>query len=455
MKNIKYIDLFAGIGGFRIGFENACKSKKITAKCVFSSEIKESAKEIYQNNFRLNLVDGDITKINAEEIPDFDVLLGGFPCQAFSSAGKRRGFDDTRGTLFFDILRIIKHHNPRAFILENVEGLIKHDLQNKGDQIGKTLSIILKSLRSLGYNVDWELLNSLDFGTPQSRKRVFIVGSKKSSVSLQNFKTKKSKLSDILEEGILSNDLEIAKVLLKKFNIEDLYGKAIKDRRGGKNNIHSWDIDLKGKTTKDQKLLLNELLKSRRNKKWAELKGIAWSDGMPLTTKEIESFCKIKDIKKNLNDLVDKGYLSLDYPRDLKSKVIDGRIIKKRFKRKDLPKGYNIVTGKLSFEISNILDPNGFTPTIVATDANKLTVFDNTNLRRLTNRELARLFGFPEKFIFDSSNKNGFDLFGNSISVNVVTEVSKRLLDYEFLNKKSETKNTIRSEYVQKEFFRN
>jgi len=453
LKKIKYIDLFAGIGGFRIGFQKACESKRITANCVFTSEIKESAKEIYQNNFRLNSIDGDITKINVEEIPDFDVLLAGFPCQAFSSAGKRKGFDDTRGTLFFDILRIIKHHNPRGFILENVEGLIKHDLQNKGDQIGRTLSIILKSLRALGYNVDWELLNALDFGTPQSRKRVFIVGSKKSSIPLNNFKIKKSELRDVLEERIVSDELKITKSLLKRFNIKDLYGKAIKDRRGGKNNIHSWDIDLKGKTTKDQKLLLNELLKSRRNKKWAELKGIAWTDGMPLTTKEIQSFCKIKNIKKNLSDLVHKGYLSLDYPTDLKIEIVKGRTIKKRFKREDLPKGYNIVTGKLSFEISNILDPDGFTPTIVATDANKLAVFDNNNLRRLTNRELARLFGFPEKFIFDSNNKNGFDLFGNSISVNVVTEVSKRFIDYEFLNKKIEGDRVSRSEYTQIEFF--
>ncbi len=134
-------------------------------------------------------------------------------------------------------------------------GLIKHDLQNKGDQIGRTLSIILKSLRALGYNVDWELLNALDFGTPQSRKRVFIVGSKKSSIPLNNFKIKKSELRDVLEERIVSDELKITKSLLKRFNIKDLYGKAIKDRRGGKNNIHSWDIDLKGKTTKDQKII--------------------------------------------------------------------------------------------------------------------------------------------------------------------------------------------------------
>lgn len=448
---IKYIDLFAGIGGFNIGFKEACKLEKIPSKCVFTSEIKESAKEIYRDNFRVNNIDGDITQIDAKDIPSFDVLLAGFPCQAFSSAGKRKGFDDVRGTLFFEIQRILEHHKPRCFILENVEGLIKHDLQSKGDEIGRTLTIILKNLRSLGYYVSWELLNSLDFGTPQSRKRIFIVGSKNKVIPLQNFKTRTSKLKDILESGVDGKELKIGKSLLKKFKIEDLYGKAIKDRRGGENNIHSWDLNLKGKTNKDQKLLLTSLLKARRNKKWAELKGIAWMDGMPLTLKEIKTFCDIPNMKKNLDDLVEKGYLTMGYPLDLKTESKDGNIRKVRFPREDLPKGYNIVVGKLSFEISNILDPNGFTPTLVATDSSKQAVFDNGILRQLTNTELKRLFGFPERFKFDNENKNGFDLFGNSISVNVVKSVSERLLDVEFLNKKTDEEYIPRKEYIQKE----
>ena len=446
---IKYIDLFAGIGGFNIGFKEACKLEKIPSKCVFTSEIKESAKEIYRDNFRVNNIDGDITQIDAKDIPSFDVLLAGFPCQAFSSAGKRKGFDDVRGTLFFEIQRILEHHKPRCFILENVEGLIKHDLQSKGDEIGRTLTIILKNLRSLGYYVSWELLNSLDFGTPQSRKRIFIVGSKNKVIPLQNFKTRTSKLKDILESGVDGKELKIGKSLLKKFKIEDLYGKAIKDRRGGENNIHSWDLNLKGKTNKDQKLLLTSLLKARRNKKWAELKGIAWMDGMPLTLKEIKTFCDIPNMKKNLDDLVEKGYLTMGYPLDLKTESKDGNIRKVRFPREDLPKGYNIVVGKLSFEISNILDPNGFTPTLVATDSSKQAVFDNGILRQLTNTELKRLFGFPERFKFDNENKNGFDLFGNSISVNVVKSVSERLLDVEFLNKKTDEEYIPRKEYIQ------
>ena len=156
---LSFIDLFSGIGGFRIGFEKACKKKNIKTTCVFSSEIKEAAKYVYKENFKSN-VSGDITKIKSGDIPNFDILLAGFPCQAFSSAGNRRGFMDTRGTLFFEIERIIKAKKPKGFILENVEGLVKHDLAKKNDKIGRTLDTILNCLNNLGYNVTWSLLNA-------------------------------------------------------------------------------------------------------------------------------------------------------------------------------------------------------------------------------------------------------------------------------------------------------
>ena len=144
--DIKFIDLFAGIGGFRLGFENAIKNLGLTPNCVFSSEIKSHATKVYSNNFKKDDIHGDITKINAEEIPAFDYLLAGFPCQAFSPAGKRRGFSDTRGTLFFEVERILKHHKPKGFILENVEGMVKHDLANKNDEIGRTLILKIRSI---------------------------------------------------------------------------------------------------------------------------------------------------------------------------------------------------------------------------------------------------------------------------------------------------------------------
>lgn len=165
-KNTKFtfIDLFAGIGGMRIAFQN------LGGKCVFSSEIDKQAQKTYAINFGI-VPDGDITKINENEIPNHDVLVAGFPCQAFSIAGKRGGFNDTRGTLFFDVARIIKAKQPKAFFLENVKGLTNH----KG---GKTLATILNVLRNdLGYIVpEPQVINAKNFGVPQNRERIFIVG---------------------------------------------------------------------------------------------------------------------------------------------------------------------------------------------------------------------------------------------------------------------------------------
>lgn len=161
MKNFTFIDLFAGLGGFRIALES------LGGNCVFSSEINSHACEIYNANFGENPFN-DITKISAENIPDFDILCAGFPCQAFSIAGKKKGFEDTRGTLFFDICRIIKEKKPSVLLLENVKNLIKHDS-------GNTFKTIVSSLEHLGYIVSFNLLNAKDFGVPQHRERIIIV----------------------------------------------------------------------------------------------------------------------------------------------------------------------------------------------------------------------------------------------------------------------------------------
>lgn len=450
---VKFIDLFAGIGGFRIGFENAIRNEGLTPSCVFSSEIKKSAIDVYCNNFNINGVHGDISKIDAEEIPQFDFLLAGFPCQAFSTAGKRKGFEDTRGTLFFEIERILRHHKPKGFILENVEGLVKHDLASKNDAIGQTLTVILNVLRSMGYCVSWSLLNSKDFGVPQSRNRVFIVGSKIGPVPLTQFSPKKVLLKEILEEGVNCEPLKISKILFQKFEKHQLYGKAIKDRRGGKDNIHSWDLELRGKVSVEQKNILNQLLKARRNKKWAALKGIAWSDGMPLTIDEIKTFYSTKDLKRKLDDLVRKGYLVFRHPKDFVEIEENGKIKKIKKPRLDKEKGYDLVTGKLSFEISNILDPNGLTPTLVATDIHKLAVIDEEKLRTLTKTELKRLFGFPENFQLNTTQNDIYDLFGNSIVVPVVEAVGCRLIQQTFKGKTFQIPISSHIENAQQELF--
>jgi DNA (cytosine-5)-methyltransferase 1 len=141
-ETIKFIDLFAGLGGLRVGLERAANASGLEAECVFTSEIKPHAIKAYELNFPGEVITGDITQVAEQDIPNFDVLLAGFPCQPFSSAGKGLGFSDTRGTLFFEIERILKHHSPRAFILENVEGLVTHDRRNKTDKIGNTLTVV-------------------------------------------------------------------------------------------------------------------------------------------------------------------------------------------------------------------------------------------------------------------------------------------------------------------------
>jgi DNA (cytosine-5)-methyltransferase 1 len=429
MKEIKYIDLFAGIGGFRIGFENACKKKQISSKCVFSSEIKKHALDVYQENFGNHVIHGDITGINEKEIPDFDVLLAGFPCQAFSSAGKRRGFLDTRGTLFFHIERILREKKPMAFILENVEGLTTHDRIDKKKKIGRTFETILGILEELEYKISYKILNSRDFGLAQDRKRIIIVGTKNKIVNLDNFKKITKNIKDISEKNIEKMDTKFTRLLLSHFPIEELHGKSIKDKRGGPDNIHSWDIGLKGDVSNYQKEILEKLLKERRRKIWAEKKGIPWMDGMPLTLEEIKTFHDRDGLKELLDDLVVKGYVAFENPKNLVKKNIDGKIIEVRAYDLSKEKGYNIITGKLSFEISKILNPNDVSPTIVATDMSKLAIPDDGGLRRITLKEGLRFFGFPDTFKLNTSKNKGYDLLGNTVAVPIVEAVSDRLID--------------------------
>lgn len=185
-----FIDLFAGIGGIRLGFE------AVGGTCVFSSEFDEDACKTYEANFGEH-PSGDITKIEASEIPDFDILLGGFPCQAFSIIGKKEGFrDETNGTLFFDIERILKEKRPIAFMLENVRNLTAHDK-------GRTFKIILEHLEALGYTVYAKVLNALDYGCPQKRERIIIVGFRDNVLfSFPEPSTHRVHIKEVLENNV-------------------------------------------------------------------------------------------------------------------------------------------------------------------------------------------------------------------------------------------------------------
>jgi DNA (cytosine-5)-methyltransferase 1 len=199
----KFIDLFAGIGGMRLAFESA------GAECVFSSEWDRFAQQTYECNFG-EVPFGDITQISESDIPKFDIVAAGFPCQPFSSIGKRQGFQHkTQGTLFYDVARIIAHHKPRAFLLENVSGLVTHDK-------GNTLSTIIEILEELNYSVSYKILDSADFGVPQKRQRIYIVGFNNGKILKREFlfpkpKNKKVGIGKFVEKN--HPDLSISRHL--------------------------------------------------------------------------------------------------------------------------------------------------------------------------------------------------------------------------------------------------
>lgn len=190
LSKYKFIDLFAGIGGFHYALSS------FGAKCVYASEWDEYAQKTYWQNFGI-VPDGDITKVEESNIPQHDILCAGFPCQAFSISGKQKGFEDTRGTLFFDIARITKYHRPKVLFLENVKNLLRHNN-------GNTFQIISQTLQELDYNVFFKILNTGEFGLPQHRERVYIVAFRKDlkNKNLFCFPSKKivSCLENVLEK---------------------------------------------------------------------------------------------------------------------------------------------------------------------------------------------------------------------------------------------------------------
>jgi DNA (cytosine-5)-methyltransferase 1 len=412
---LKFTDLFAGIGGTRLGLEQASKILNFNTECVLSSEIDPNVSFTYKLNFNEEPL-GDIYKINS--LPDFDFLLAGFPCQPFSYAGKQKGFGDMRGTLFFEIKRILNEKKPRGFLLENVRGLINND--NK-----RTFKTILHSLNKLGYGVSYLLLNSSNYGVPQNRVRLYIMGlngrktpkltiksdvgatdshkykSKKYQTTLtQNGITKKV-VGEILEgfnEKYKCSD-KFIKLLSKVVgnNYESLHGYRLIDYRGG-NSIHSWELGIKGDCTKEEIDFINGLISNRRKKKFGEEQ-----DGKKLTIEQIKTFYNNPNLENILNSLVNKGYISYK----------DGK--------------YNPVCGNMSFEIFKFLDPDSISITLTASDCHKLGVVQNNTPRRITPRECARLQGFPDSFILHPDDTHAYHQIGNSVSVPVVKEV---LVDY-------------------------
>lgn len=406
---INYIDLFSGVGGIRLGASQALKKHDIQSKCVLSSEIDEKACETYNLNFG-EIPQGDIREIN--DIKPFDFLLAGFPCQPFSYAGKKRGFGDTRGTLFFEIERILEKYKPKAFLLENVRGLKTHDG-------GRTFETIINKLHDLGYGTADLLLNSSNFGVPQNRVRLYILGilnetpkmslvSNLGAADSHKFKYKQLSLFDLKKDthtvkDILESDVD------KKYNCSEEFIEQLKsvmgedlskldgyrliDYRGGQ-SLHSWELGKKGKCSQEEINFMNLLIQNRRKHNFG-----THQDGKKLTLDQIKTFYKDDNILDVIESLISKGYL----------KVEDDK--------------YNPVCGNMSFEVFKFLDPDSIAITLTSSDANRLGVVQNNTPRRITPRECARLQGFPDTFIVNPDDSFAYKQFGNSVSVPVIEAV--------------------------------
>ena len=418
-RPLRFADLFAGLGGTRIGFELAAKKLGIPYQCVYTSDKKPSAARVYARNFGCDTsgVLSDITKVPAESIPPFDVMLGGFPCQPFSQAGARRGFDDTRGTLFFDIARILAYHSPEYFVLENVENIMRHDN-------GRTIEVIKRVLGELDYNIDIRVFDASQHGCAQRRRRTFIVGSKHVVPHLSDIPDSKPVVfGDIRERGKVTVDDDFTRKLLAVRKANTLRGAILLDKRNGANTIHSWDFDMRGPTTKRQKRICNWLLENHRKRCFADELGVEWRDGMPLNLDQISRGTEIPVdvLATDIQDLVAKKYLVARYP------YCDGSLKP----RTDLPLGYRIDTSRLNFEFNRILDDDAVAHTLTATDSDRCGVVDGNGIRHLTRRECLRLFGFPEWYEIDerdADDRKMYDLIGNAICVPVVEKVVAHLL---------------------------
>ncbi len=498
MENSKFtfIDLFSGIGGFRMALE------KNGGKCLHFSEISKDAINTYCNNssepIEKNL--GDITQI--KELPKHNLLTAGVPCQSWSIAGRNLGFDDDRGQLWNDTIFLLNQSKPDAFIFENVKGLV--DPRNK-----KALTYIIERIREAGYFAKYYVLNSFDYGVPQNRIRIYIVGFKNKEFA-DKFKLpkpldKKIKLADILSdfnEKIIEIESEMPKDLFgeiiaqKSMSLSTSNGLndyfLFNDLRNGHSTIHSWDII---ETTERQKKICYMLLKNRRKSAYGNL------DGNPLSVKhfqdldnsinenELDELVELKIFKKenysfviNRNKLVnlseeekiiidncDGDLLIVDklkMNRELKVKkisfsktlpsLIEKEIIISNELRYDF-KNTKISTGL--YGVNRIFLPtSNIFPTLVASDTNDYVttkminaknekehrklfinkIYKKENYRRITKQEACLIQGFPKDYILPEKRARWMKLVGNSVSVPVIEILCKAIIDTGIFNNKVE-----------------
>jgi DNA (cytosine-5)-methyltransferase 1 len=408
IDNFTFVDLFAGIGGFRIGLE------RNGGKCVAYSEIDKNAIAVYKDNFDISSETeiGDITKFNGKI--ECDIVVGGVPCQPWSTAGLKRGFDDERGRLWIDTIKFIEINLPKAFIFENVKGL--SDPRNK-----ESLGYIITSLTNLGYEVHSKLVNAFEYGIPQNRERIFIVGIlKKYKVRDFNFPKKSEQVKNLNNYLKLGEPGKRVIKLPLKSRGHHLAGDSNKgnfftlsDIRDGDNCIHSWDLM---KTTKRQKSICITILKNRRKK----IHGA--KDGNPLSFKQLKYI--IEDLEKSeLDKLVALGILKkvggkYEFVNSKNSSGING--VYRLYLPTSIVYPTITKTGSKDFLITKI--PKNITKeTIIA------EVIKKKNYRALTVKEAGSLQSFPSKMKFRVEDEIAFGLLGNAVPVLVVEKIMYEL----------------------------
>lgn len=388
MRNFKFIDLFCGIGGFHQAMQS------LGGECVFASDIDKYCQNTYEKNYGLRPI-GDITKVKEEDIPKFDVLCGGFPCQAFSVAGKRLGFDDpTKGTLFFDIIRIMKYHKPKYALLENVKNLASHD-------DGNTWRVIYETLTEIGYTVLKEpiVFSPHYIGIPQLRERVFIMCVRRDiEDKLPQFYFNPNNIKPCSMNTILQDDSEVD----NKYNLSADYIQL----------LEHWN-----------RFILNV------NKDEPEVPGFSiWDEYLCDCDVEHElSLClpyrepiirKCKELYLNNKDFIDKWH------QDGKS-VSEFNSIRTRLEwqcNKDR-KNANIWNYFIQFRQSGIrVKEATFFPTLVAMNQTSII---GPKKRYITPRECARLQSFPDTFIMDDNESQAYKQFGNSVNVECIKLFAK------------------------------
>lgn len=428
-NRFSFVDLFSGIGGFRIALEEN------GGNCKGFSEIDKSAIRTYQRNFLIRgeneLELGSI--VNIDEIPaKINLIVGGVPCQSWSVAGKMKGFDDPRGMLWEDSIRVVKKNLPEVFIFENVKGLM--DPRNK-----ENLDLICNTLSSAGYNVHKQLLNSYDFGVPQNRERIFIIGFRKDVILTSKFEfpqpfVHKTKLSEIF------TDMEDAANYEKKvFNSTELFGGAgvplsrnrfqksyefndffiFCDTRNGHTTIHSWDlID----TTSKEKEICMLVLRNRRKKVYGD------SDGNPIPLQSLQKLMP-SITKRDMNNLVAKKIFRLvpelgyEFVNSKNSAGING-IYRVYLPTSDVFSTLT-ATGTKDYIALDIVDgdsPEEYKQNFIN------NIMKKQRLRPITPKEAGRLQGFPDLFVCDSTESKAMKQFGNAVSVPVIDNLVKAIL---------------------------